>query len=81
MSDFSLIKQMNEGKDEQKETSPFPKGVRYQQYELEVDGAERVINIPLRESENFEAAVGALTSDITGPVLKKLLRDFRGIRG
>lgn len=79
MNDFSLIKQMSESKDQPE--SPMPKGVKYQQYEIEVDGKDRIINIPLRESDNFEDAVGKLAGTVTGKDLKTLLRQFRGIRG
>lgn len=77
MSKFSLIQQLEQPKAPVAESS----GIQYQQYELEVEGTDRVINIPLREAENFETAVGELTTDIDGPTLKKLLRQFRGIRG
>lgn len=81
MNGFSLIKQINEGKKEVVDDSPLAAGIQYQQYELEVEGKERVINIPLREADNFEQAVGELKQDIDSATLKQLLRDFRGIRG
>ena len=79
MKDFSLIKQLAE---KEKEASHvLPDGIEYQQYELLVDGNERIVNIPVREAENFEKVVTEMTDPLTRATLKQLLREFRGIRG
>ena len=77
MSKYSLLQGLESPNTPAMEST----GIQYQQYELEINGTDRVINIPLREAENFETAVGELTTDLDGPTLKKLLRQFRGIRG
>lgn len=77
MSKYSLLQGLESPKAPVAEST----GIQYQQYELEIDGVDRVINIPLREADQFEAAVGELTTDLDGPMLKTLLRQFRGIRG
>lgn len=81
MSKYSLIKQLNEA-EKQKDApkSTMPTGLPYQEYEIEVDGKERLINIPLREADAFETAVSEM-GEIDGPALKTLLRQFRGLRG
>lgn len=79
MSDFSLIKQLDEG--EKESARILPDGIEYQQYELIVDGNERVVNIPVRECEKFEQVVTEMTEPLNRKTLKMLLREFRGIRG
>jgi len=77
MTDFSLIERLNKKEDE----SPLAKGVQYQQYELEVDGKQQTVNIPLREAENFEEFVVNNNNPLTRKSLKGILRQFRGVRG
>ncbi len=78
MKDFSLIKQLDE---ENKDTPrTLPDGIEYQQYELKVDGNERVVNIPVRECERFEQVVTEMSDPLNRKSLKLLLREFRGIR-
>lgn len=79
MEDFSLIQKLN--KKNSKEDSPLAEGVTYQQYEIEVDGAVQVVNIPLREALNFESAITEQKNPLTRKSLKLLLREYRGIRG
>jgi len=79
MKEFSLIKQLD---DEDKDSSRIlPDGIEYQQYELHVEGNDRVVNIPVREALNFEKVVTEMTDPLTRNTLKQLLREFRGIRG
>jgi len=79
MEDFSLLQKLN--KKQTEKDSPLAEGVTYQQYEVEVDGAVQVVNIPLRESLNFEAAITEQKNPLTRKSLKLLLREYRGIRG
>jgi len=79
MEDFSLIYQLN--KKESQTSSPLAKNITYQQYEIEVDGAVQVVNIPLRETLNFETAIMEQEKPHTRKSLKLLLRKFRGVRG
>ncbi len=78
MKDFSLLKRLNKTKDEK--PSKLAEGVSYQGYEVEVDGNVQSVSIPLRESDNFEAAVTAQKTPLTRKTLKLLLREYRGIR-
>jgi len=78
MHEFSLIKQLNNV--EVKQPCGLAEGIRYQQYELTVEGGIITVNIPLRESEHFETALSERNTIITRQSLKILLREFRGIR-
>lgn len=79
MKTFTLIKQLQEPEDKAK--SPFPPGIKYQQYELDIQGDTRRIYVPLREADAFEEEVLQLDEQLTMSTLSKLLRQFRGIRG
>ena len=57
----------------------LPEGVAYKQFTIRVDNTDKVVHIPLRESENFKERV-AETDKITSRVFKSLMREFRGIR-
>ncbi len=78
MKDFSLLKRLNKTKTEK--TSPLAEGISYQKYEVEVDSKVQLVNIPLRESENFEKAITEHKKPLTRKSLKILLREFRGVR-
>lgn len=79
MEDFSLIKRLNNIEDDK--ISPLAEGISYQQYEIEVDGNVQLVNIPLREAENFENAITEHKDPLTRKTLKVLLREYRGVRG
>ncbi len=79
MEDFSLIYQLN--KKETDVHSSLAEGVTYQQYEIEVDSVVQVVNIPLRETLNFETAIAKQKKPHTRKSLKLLLREYRGVRG
>jgi hypothetical protein len=76
MSTFSLIKQLDAAK-------PISKlnNINYQSYELVVENQTQKIKIPKRVATQFENEISTLTEQINNTTLKKLLRDFRGIRG
>jgi len=78
MENFSLIKKLNKSDD--KKPSPMAEGIKYQQYELEVDGKVQVVNIPLRETESFEKTIIETEEPLTRKSLKKILREHRGVR-
>jgi len=79
MQDFSLIRQLD--KKEDTKSSPLAEGVSYQQYELEVDGKVQVVNIPLKETDAFENTIVETKGSLTRPILKRILREHRGVRG
>lgn len=79
MKAFTLIKQLQEPED--KAVSPLPPGIKYQLYELDIQGDTRRVYIPLREADAFEEAVQQIEEQLTTSTLSKLLRQFRGIRG
>lgn len=66
---------------EQKSKEASLKGIRYQQYEVDVAGRTVTVSIPLKESANFEEHLLTFTNEITNDDLKLMLRRFRGIRG
>lgn len=78
---FDLLKSLNGGDDSvvpatKKNDTP---SIVYQQYIIENKYAQQYkLNIPMRESENFESRVNEL-DDITYDDINQLLREFRGI--
>ena len=78
MQDFSLIQRLDKEKDVP--SSPMAEGISYQQYELEVDGKVQVVNIPLRETEAFEHTITESEGLLTRKMLKRILREYRGVR-
>ena len=77
---FSLLQQLDEAQRTPVEKSPFAPGVEYQEYELEVDGKNQNIFIPLKECTAFEEALSQQTKYLTGDDLRKFLRNHRGIK-
>lgn len=64
----------------QKNANEVPKhNIKYQQYIIEVDGDERSIFIPLRESTEFENYLSEKRR-IDEIEFRKMLRTFRGVR-
>lgn len=53
--------------------------IKYQEYIIEVENEETSVYIPIRESENFENVIESL-DHISIIEIKKLMREFRGIR-
>lgn len=53
--------------------------IKYQEYIIEVANEETSVYIPIRESENFENVIESLDY-ISINEIKKLMREFRGIR-
>lgn len=77
---LDLIQQIVDGNKNPKPKSN-PSGIRYQQYEISVEGKATTVNIPVRESANFETFFMEMNKeDIEKPELKKILREFRGTR-
>jgi len=82
---FSLISEYTtKGKNKKRLTEKTKESddvhkVKYQEYIIEVDSSERSVYIPIRECDHFEKVLEN-TTDITAFQLKKLLREFRGIR-
>ena len=77
MQKFDLLKSLNEQETDNATTIELPKGVAYQQFELE-SKCVGVVFIPLREAENFEKAMSQV--DIEDEyIIRKTIRQFRGI--
>jgi hypothetical protein len=78
MSEYSLIKQLQNPATEEKPL--LPRGIKYQEYVVEPQEGDMTVFIPLRETEAFEAAIKEeavlLRSDV-----RRLLRAHRGIIG
>jgi len=81
MNDFSLIKQLEDLDNSGDKSSSPSVAIKYQQYELDVEKRTQKVNIPLREAEAFEEAITSLSEPLTRDVLRRLLREFRGVRG
>jgi len=77
MEKYSLIGQL----DETQETPEpkLPPGIKYQQYEILVEGKEMVVNIPLRETATFEQILSEYET-IDREQMNEVLRHVRGIR-
>jgi hypothetical protein len=73
--EFTLLQSFSNAKDDGK--SLLPK-IRYQEYTVEVEGAETRILIPVRESESFEREMSIRNLDRAG--LRHILRKYRGIK-
>mgnify|MGYP000079475438 CR=1 FL=1 len=73
MSDYSLIKAIQEGKIKEK-----PSGIKYRHYDIIINNKNASVLIPLRECDLFERNINNL-EEITKIILKKLLREHRGI--
>ena len=78
--EFSLLQQLTNERDKIVEKSPFPPGVKYQEYTLEVDRQEKTVFIPLRECEAFEQTLSTQTKYLDGETLREILRMHRGIK-
>jgi len=76
MSNYSLIKQLQETPTE---TNLLPEGVEYTQFTVNVNNNDVVVNIPLREAEDFESRI-AEDKKYTQIKFRSLMREFRGIR-
>ena len=71
-----LIQKMSEPEDDT--PSLLPEGVAYKRFTMRVDKEEKVVHIPLRESDNFLDRITE-KKKITSLTFKKLMREFRGI--
>lgn len=78
MSRFTLIDSLDEEHKEKAAKDPNAPNITYQQYDLDVNGEERGVLIPVRECNNFEEYVSKMTH-ITEPKLKQIVREFRGL--
>jgi len=59
--------------------SVLPEGITYKQFTIRVDNRDRIVHIPLRESERFKQRIRK-TEKMTTLIFKAILREFRGIR-
>lgn len=72
---FNLIQSLNNKKTHKDENV----SIMYQQYVIETNLKQKiVVNIPVRETDNFENRLSDF-SDITYEDIKQLLRTFRGL--
>lgn len=78
--EFSLLQQLSQEQNTIKEKNPFPPGVSYQEYVLEINGRDIEVFIPLRECETFEEDLSTQTKYLDDDELRKILRKYRGIR-
>lgn len=79
MSNFSLIKDLDTHKNKKVDKAVL--GIRYQEYEVVVEGEDITIKIPLRETENFENYMEKSNfKKISGDDLRQILRYYRGTK-
>jgi hypothetical protein len=81
MEKFALFSDIINPKKPTTADVPQVKGIKYQQYEVEVEGKNVTVSIPLKESANFEQHLMSFTKGLTTEDLRLTLRQFRGIRG
>jgi len=74
---LKFLQEINSQKDHQKKSKGS--GIKYQEYDVLVDGSETKVYIPLRESDNFESEVSGYQR-LTHTDLRGILRKFRGVR-
>lgn len=81
--DFFLIKEIEkESRAKTSQSTGIDYGIKYQEYEMQVEGKNVIVNIPLKETENFEQFIEELNiTSVSRSSLKKILRHFRGMRG
>ena len=78
MSRFKLINDLDDEHKKEAAKDPNAPNITYQQYDLDVNGQERSVLIPVRECENFETRLSNMTL-ITEQKLKQVVREFRGL--
>jgi len=79
MVGFSLLQKIKQ--DLQDPPKP-PSGIQYQQYDVIVENENITVNIPLRETQNFETHLLKLGTDtISRKLMKQMLRKYRGTQG
>ena len=76
---FSLIEKLNQRQVEKPKEDPFPPGIEYQEYIVEVKGVEQAVFIPLKECDKFEKSL-IKTPSLDDDDLRVILRKHRGIR-
>ena len=76
MEDFPLIKSLQEKDDK----TPLPRGHKYVEYEVIVEGEKMTVHIPEKESATFEEALGG-SERMDKYSFSKIMRSVRGIRG
>lgn len=54
--------------------------IQYTQFELDVENQTIMVNIPVREGQNFQNDLIKINEPLTIDLLKPLLRKFRGTR-
>ena len=76
MKDFPLIRSLQDKSDK----TPLPKGHKYAEYEVTVEGETMTVNIPVNETEAFESALEE-TDLMDKYSFNRIMREVRGIRG
>lgn len=74
---FTLLETLSSPKKEKKDL--LPKGIKYQEYIVEVNNTKEKVFVPLRESGNFEKTLSEVNLD-DQESLQEVLRKHRCIR-
>lgn len=77
MADFSLIKDIDSGKN--KRIDPEIARIRYHRFDMKVDGKDMPVEIPVREAIKFQEFLED-NKNIKEDAVRGILRHFRGIK-
>ena len=77
MKDFPLIKSLQTPD----ERTPLPRGHKYTQHEVVVEGDTITVNIPEKESDKFAEFIAENQGSVDKYSFNKIMRELRGIRG
>ncbi len=78
MPRFTLINNLDAEHKKEAAKDPNAPNITYQRYDLDIDGKEQGVLIPVRECENFETSLSKM-SYISNQKLKQVVREFRGL--
>jgi hypothetical protein len=78
MSRFSLINNIDDQHKKEAAKDPNAPNITYQRYDLDINGHEQGVLIPVRECENFETRVSSM-AHLSSQKLKEIVREFRGL--
>jgi hypothetical protein len=78
MTNYELIKSFQNPKRE--DHTPLPKGVKYEQRTVVIEGSEHLYHIPQKEIDKFDRYINE-NKKINRTIINEILRKVRGIRG
>lgn len=76
MSNFPLIRSLQTPN----KVNPLPKGHKYSEYNVVVEGENKKVYIPISEGERFQKELETV-DEMDKYYFNRIMRDVRGIRG